>query len=160
MDSSASFFLWIWGFFSEKLFCLQNPFGRVSLELSSRTQGFCLSVYYFIYWKVWTVKLKLKSGRLKIYGSDKPSLLGRGDPICGNRIREGKEECDCGFQGDESCDKLDRNCCNGAPKNGGDEGCKFSKVAEMREPDRNKRCRLEIDFWMIFFVLPYQSCVI
>ena len=72
-------------------------------------------------------------------------MLGRGDPICGNRIREGTEQCDCGFNGEESCDFLDR-CCIGAFKNGAGGGCRFSDYARSLEPDPNKRCRLEIDF--------------
>ena len=70
-------------------------------------------------------------------------MLVRGDPICGNRIREGVEECDCGFAGEESCDVLDR-CCVGAGKNNGRKSCMFSEITDML--DRNKRCRLEIDF--------------
>ena len=67
-------------------------------------------------------------------------LLERGDPICGNRITEGDEKCDCGVDGEASCD-LDR-CCTGAPKNGdpGGGGCKYS--------DRAKgplKCRLGVD---------------
>ena len=69
-------------------------------------------------------------------------MLGRGQPICGNRIREGMEECDCGYQGEESCDILDK-CCVGAPENGGG-GCVFSAAAN--DVDPNIRCRLEIDF--------------
>ena len=72
-------------------------------------------------------------------------LLGRGDPICGNRIREGKEECDCGFTDDDSCRTLDK-CCVGAPKNGGGGGCKFSTYAHDNTRDPSKICRLEIDF--------------
>ena len=74
--------------------------------------------------------------------SNESSLLVRGDPICGNRIREGTEECDCGFEGEESCDILDR-CCVGAGKNKDRKGCKFSGITDMLDP--NKRCRLEID---------------
>ena len=53
------------------------------------------------------------------------------------------EECDCGFAGEESCDVLDR-CCVGAGKNNGRKSCMFSEITDML--DRNKRCRLEIDF--------------
>lgn len=59
----------------------------------------------------------------------------KGAPICGNRIVEAGEECDCGYDGEQSC--KDDTCCLPATGNG---GCKFSQTA--KNVDVNKRCRL------------------
>lgn len=49
-----------------------------------------------------------------------------GDPICGNRIREADEECDCGYAGEDSC--LKDPCCT--PSDSTANGCKYSDFAK------------------------------
>lgn len=63
----------------------------------------------------------------------------KGAPICGNRIVEAGEECDCGYDGEQSC--KDDTCCLPATGNG---GCKFSQTA--KNVDVNKRCSPSLGF--------------
>ena len=81
---------------------------------------------------------------LKHIESDKSTLLlDRGDPICGNRITEGEEKCDCGFAEEASC-AMDP-CCIGAPGNGSTGGCKYSMNAT-----GPSKCRLGVYIWTPF----------
>lgn len=51
----------------------------------------------------------------------------RGAAICGNRIVEKGEDCDCGYATEESCRK--DTCCEGAGKDGSNKGCKYTSKA-------------------------------
>ncbi|XP_065658386.1 disintegrin and metalloproteinase domain-containing protein 10 isoform X2 [Hydra vulgaris] len=52
-----------------------------------------------------------------------------GAPICGNRVVEAGEECDCGYKGDDSC--INDTCCEPSD---GKTGCKFSNKANSASP--------------------------
>ena len=61
-------------------------------------------------------------------------MLAAAEAICGNMVVEEGEECDCGYDDDESCRQ--DHCCQGRPSKSGSDntiGCKLY-------PD--KTCRL------------------
>lgn len=64
-----------------------------------------------------------------------------GHSICGNKIVEPGEECDCGYRDEESCNR--DPCCKGANRDG-HFGCKFSvkarKVANRCSPSQGLCC--------------------
>ena len=50
--------------------------------------------------------------------------LASDQPVCGNQIMEGDEECDCGLADD--CVAVNDTCCEPADENG-TKGCKLVK---------------------------------
>lgn len=62
--------------------------------------------------------------------------------ICGNRVVEEGEQCDCGYENEPSCE-VDV-CCIGQTVSGtaaNAKACNYSTTAEARQPDVNLRCR-------------------
>ena len=52
----------------------------------------------------------------------------KGEPICGNRVVEDGEKCDCGYHTEPSCEA--DKCCIGASENGGSGGCEYTEKAK------------------------------
>ena len=61
------------------------------------------------------------------------------DPVCGNQVVEGDEECDCGAT-DEECKQFNDHCCSSAAS--GDNACKLKDTAKC-SPSNGPCCNHE-----------------